>query len=440
MAKTFLTVGATTTESIDSRQPVWVLLPETSAPAVVSTYARQIYPGMQVLLWLGSVRHLFNDHFWPHFHVQQELTLAQRKPEYAAVRAEIAAFVGDAHKRAQIFLSYLSARRRIEFRLNAIIEKVAQRAALTRRDTAPLIDAVLATIQSDKDSVGEHKAKFHDFIETGGGDTPTLLWLALCVDPRFALHLWRDAMAAEARPSTDRETLQAQAALQPALRRAIETIRAGGNCAQEVGGVDLAAWLAALIGCAPQQRFFAAAAQCHEGFNKAGCLKFDVSESFRDFGEGAPRFIALDKLSRAVTAFDRTLSHLAIRFATDNPEMKRLSENHLLHSGLLVRGLIGDNEAMRVLYPAHMTGIASHSALSERLVEKTRAAVADGSLAEVCARYWGLSTAQLQRGIERLIAIQRATLPLLPVEVHHLADAIESRLRLRRASETLAPK
>ncbi|MBM4296639.1 MAG: hypothetical protein FJ143_02750 [Deltaproteobacteria bacterium] len=434
MSKLFFTVGATTTESIDPHQPVWALLPETTTPAVVSTYARQIYPGTQVLLWLGSVRNIFHRHFLPRLKALEERSLKSSKPEYAAMSAEIEAFAGDQHRRAQIFLSYLSARRRIDDRLYPVIEKIARRAALTRKDTTPLVDALCTAVEAPAALTIVQKHKLQDFIDTGGYDRETLLWLALCVDPRFALHLGRDDLATA---HSLEMSVHDSALLQSELRRAIEKIRNGAACPQAVGAVELHGWLTALIGCPPQQRFFAEAAACHEGVNKDGCLKFDVSSSFRDFGESAPRFIAVDKLSRAVTAFDRALSHLVITFATEDSEMKRLSEGDLLHSGLLVRGLIGDNEAMRLLYPLRTTMILSQPELSAHLVEKTRAAVADGSLARVCAGHYGLSAAKLQQGIERLLAIQSKTLPLLPIEVHHLADAIESRIRLRKAAQAL---
>ena len=66
MAKTFFTIGKTSTESIDSDQPVWVLLPETLQPAVVSTYARQLAAGLKVLVQLGSAKHIIDAHSLPH--------------------------------------------------------------------------------------------------------------------------------------------------------------------------------------------------------------------------------------------------------------------------------------------------------------------------------------------------------------------------------------
>ena len=66
MAKTFVTIGKTSTESVDTDQPVWVLLPETIQPAVVSTYSRQLYAGLKVLVRLGSAKNIIDAHLLRH--------------------------------------------------------------------------------------------------------------------------------------------------------------------------------------------------------------------------------------------------------------------------------------------------------------------------------------------------------------------------------------
>ncbi|HET9915943.1 MAG TPA: hypothetical protein VFQ89_02470, partial [Candidatus Binatia bacterium] len=62
MTKTFATIGKTSTESVDANQPVWVLLPETIQPAVVSTYSRQLKAGLKVLVRLGSAKSIIDAH------------------------------------------------------------------------------------------------------------------------------------------------------------------------------------------------------------------------------------------------------------------------------------------------------------------------------------------------------------------------------------------
>lgn len=433
MSKIFLSVGSTTTESIDEHQPVWLLLPETRIPAVASTYARQIHPGAQVLLWLGSVKNIFEHHFLPQLRVLHASSLAKRKPEYGALRAEIEVFAGDLYKRAQIFLSFLSARRRIELCLYPIIDKITQRSGLTRKDASLLVDAVCAAVKGIESTLTIKKSNLHAFIETGECDKATILWLALCVDPKFSLHLGRDNILAEEPAGSS--TMLNVAALQNEMRRAVEKIRNGGSCPESIASIDLKEWLTSLTGCAPEQRFFAEARKFHEGLNRYGCLKFEVSNRFSDFGENAPRFISLETMSRAMTAFERALSHLVIRYASDDAEMKELTGKHVLHSGLLVRGLVGDLEAMRVLYPVNETAIPGQPELTARLIEKTCRAINDGALAHVCGRHYGIAPALLQRGVERLLAILRKTLPIMPIEVNHLVHAIESQIKLRKVAE-----
>jgi hypothetical protein len=225
--------------------------------------------------------------------------------------------------------------------------------------------------------------------------------------------------------------------LERELRRAVEQIRGGGYCANEVCGINLRAWLTELIGCDPQQRFFAEVGECYQGLNKKGCLSLDQSKSFQDFGETAPRFVSLDKFSRVVTALDRTLSHLVIAFANDDPEMKELCQHHAVHSGLLLRGLFGDSEAMRTLYPTHAMAIPSQPELSDNLVAKTRVAFEDGSLARACAPRYGMDEDDLAYALMKVVTIQRKLLPIVPMEVHRLADAVETQIRLRKIAEKL---
>jgi hypothetical protein len=437
MAKMFLSVGATTTESIDAKQPVWVLLPETTVPAVVATYAHQIFPGTRVLVQLGSVKNLFSLHFLPRLGLFERTLIESRHAEYPALRAQLDAFAGDGHKRARIFISFLAAKRSIDRKLYPILDKVSQKSPLTRDHLLVLVDALYATLRKTTGVTFSPRQKIIDFLQTGNCDTATLLWLAVAVDPRFALLLWHDSIVEESRTEIREERSWDTTSLEYDLRQAIDQIRSGGTCPAEVRGVDLQNWLATLIGSRPRQRFFVEAEASHQGMNKTGCLTVVEAGRFQDFGEDAPRLISLDKLSRAVTAFDRTLSHLVIRFCLDDPEMTEITQDLPIHSGMLVRGLLGDSEAMRTLYPWHTMIIPNQPALSERVIEKTCQAVANGTLARVCARHYGIPEAELHRGIERLLIVHRKLLPLVPLEVHRLADAIDTRLRMRKEAEAL---
>lgn len=437
MTKTFVTIGKTSTESVDADQPVWVLLPETTRSAVVSTYSRQLYSGLKVLVRLGSVSDIFNAHLLPHLNSIGDRSLEAKKQEIVTLRGHVDVVAGDVLKRTQIFLSFLSAKRLIDRTLYPILEKVQRKSALTSKDLTPLVNALYATLRKSAEATSSQKQKIRAYIETGTYDIATMLWLALFVDPVFALHLWHDSLVAELQDSGGRDQSQDQATIERDLRRAVEQIRAGAACADKVCGIDLRAWLADLIGCEPEPRFFAEIDETYQGLNKSGCLNFDQSKSFHDFGETAPKFLTLDKLSRSVTALDRTLSHLAIAYANEDAEMKQLCHDHAVHSGLLIRGLFGESEAIKTLYPFHAMAIPNQSELNDILIAKIRTAYENGSLAQVCAPHYGMRAEDLSKGIAKAVSLQRQLLPLVPMEVHRLADAIETRVRLRRIAERL---
>ena len=437
MAKTFFTIGKTSTESIDSDQPVWVLLPETIQPAVVSTYARQLEAGLKVLVQLGSAKNIVDAHSLPHLRDTNEKSIDAKSEEIAILHRYVDAMAGDDRKRAQLFLSFLSEKRVVRPPLYPIINKLRETSPLTNRDLTPLVNALCGALRKNGEVPPGHQQKLRTYIQTGAYDTHTMLWLALFVDPIFALHLWHDSLATQLPHCSEEACGRGQDALERGLQRTVEHIRAGTRCDNGAGSIDWHAWLADLVGCEPETRFFAAIGEVHQGLNKRGCLLFDRSKSFNDFGETAPRFLTLDKLSRAVTALDRTLSHLAVVYADDDPEMQQLCHGHLVHSGLLIRGLVGESEAIKTLYPLHAMAIPNQPELSDRLIAKVRTAYEDGSLARICATRYGTRSDNLSKGLTKAIAIQKQLMPLLPIEVHRLADAIETRVRLRKIAERL---
>jgi hypothetical protein len=435
--KTFATVGKTSTESVDTNQPVWVLLPETIQPAVFSTYSRQLQPGLKVLIRLGSAKNIIDAFSRLDLHDASDRPADPESEMIATLRRYVDAMAGNVHKRAQIFLSFLSAKRLIRPPLYPILEKLRETAPLTDRDLTSLVNALYAALRKCGEIPSGHKQRIRAYIQTGAYDSPTMLWFALFIEPGFALHLWHDSLASQLPNCIKEEGAGHQDASERGLQRTIEHIRAGTPCDDRDCGSNWHAWLADLVGCEPQARFFAEISGIRQGFNKNGCLLFDRSKSFNDFGESAPRFLTLDKISRAVTALDRTLSHLAVVFADDDTEMKRLCQGHLVHSGLLIRGLVGETEAIKTLYPFHAMAIPNHPVLSDRIITKVRNAYEDGSLARICAARYAMRPDSLAKGIVKAIAIQKQLMPLLPIEVHRLADAIETRVRLRKIAERL---
>jgi hypothetical protein len=81
--------------------------------------------------------------------------------------------------------------------------------------------------------------------------------------------------------------------------------------------------------------------------------------------------------------------------------------------------------------------IPNRPELSDRLIAKVRAAYEDGSLARICAARYAMRADDLAKGIAKAISIQKRLLPLVPIEVHRLADAIETSVRLRKIAESL---
>ena len=437
MAKIFVTIGKTLTESVDANQPVWVLVPETIQPAVVSTYSRQLRAGLKVLVRLSSAKNIFDAYLQLHSQDDREKLRDAKSDDYATLSRHVDAITGDARKRAQIFLSFLSEKCLIRPPLYPILAKLREKSPLTTRDLTPLVNALYAALRKDCDVPAGYKQKLQSYIHTGAYNTETMLWLALFVDPLFALHLWHDHSVEQSSPCAAEDRSLERDSLERGLRQAVEHLRAGTPCIDQTCRNNWHTWLTELVGCEAQARFFADVGEIQEGSNKNGCLIFDRSKNFNDFGENAPRFLTLDKLSRAVTALDRTLSHLTVVFADDDSEMKELCQGHLVHSGLLIRGLVGESEAIKTLYPFHAMAIPNQPELNERLIAKVRIAHADGSLARTCAARYGMRSDDMARGIAKAISIQKQLMPLVPMEVHRLADAIETRVRLRKIAERL---
>lgn len=437
MAKTFVTIGKTSTESVEANQPVWVLLPETIQPAVVSTYSRQLRAGLKILVRLASAKNIIDAHLLPHIQNDRENSSEAKSEEIATLSCYVDAITGDARKRAQIFLSFLSEKRLIRPPLYPILAKLRETSPLTASDLTPLVNALCAALRKTGEIQPGCKQKLQSYIHTGAYDTETMLWLALFVDPVFALHLWHDNVVEQSSPCADKDRSLERDSLERGLRQAVGHLRAGTPCTDQMCQINWHAWLADLVGCEAQSRFFAEVGEIHQGLNKGSCLKFDRSKSFNDFGETAPRFLTLDKLSRAVTALDRTLSHLTVVFADDDTEMRQLCQGHLVHSGLLIRGLVGDSDAIKTLYPFHAMAIPNQPELNEKLIAKVRTAHEDGSLARTCAARYGMRADDMAKGIAKAISIQKQLMPLVPMEVHRLADAIETRVRLRKIAERL---
>ena len=111
---------------------------------------------------------------------------------------------GDDRKRAQLFLSFLSEKRVVRPPLYPILEKLRETSPLTNRDLTPLVNALCAALRKNGEMPPGHQQKLQTYIQTGAYDTDTMLWLALFVDPVFALHLWHDNVVEQLPPCATR--------------------------------------------------------------------------------------------------------------------------------------------------------------------------------------------------------------------------------------------
>ncbi len=89
------------------------------------------------------------------------------------------------------------------------------------------------------------------------------------------------------------------------------------------------------------------------------------------------------------------------------------------------------------MYPKHVVGIPGKPELDDAVISKTRHAFENGEIARICSKHYGLEEQALQIGMERAVSIQQKILPLLPFEIHHFVDVLETRVRLRKMIEKL---
>jgi hypothetical protein len=437
MARVHFLIGHTSTEAVSFDQPVLVMLPETIRPTVVPTYAGQLQVGVKALISLGSEENIFRTHFLPYMGAVDENTLAGKKGELKILQAEIDEFSGDALKRAGVFVTYLSANHLIDRKLYPAVEKLRRELPLTNKDLTPLIDAVYASLRKSAGATSAHKQKIRAYIESGQYDSSLIDWLTRIVDPGFGLFVKTVRLAREVQELENRSRLTADPALERDFRTVVEEVAAGKSTNREVRGVNVECWLADIVGCKVQPRFFAEIREIRESLTKTGCLRLESFKNVSQLKEPAPKFIPLDKFSCIVTAMDRALSMLVMEYAHADPDMRRLFEGHVVHSGLLIRAFLGEADAIRTLYPKHVVGIPGKPELDETLISKARHAFEIGLMARLCSEHYGLEEHTLRGGIEKAVSIQQKILPLLPFEIHHFVDVLETRIRLRKMVEKL---
>ena len=192
-----------------------------------------------------------------------------------------------------------------------------------------------------------------------------------------------------------------------------------------------------MVGCKIQSSFFAEIREIREGLTKKGCLNLGSLKNVNDLNQPAYQFVPLDKFSCIVTALDRALSVVVMDYADTDPDVQKLFDGQVMHSGLLMRAFLGESDAIRTMYPKHAFGIPNKPELEETAISKARHAFENGLIGQLCSKHYSMNERTLKVGMERAVSIQRKILPLLPVEIHHFVDVLEMRIRLRKTFEKL---
>jgi len=437
MSKVHFIIGDTSTEAVNLDQTVLVLLPGTIRPAVLPTYARQLHPGVKVLLRLGNEKNIFAAHLLPFLGSVDENILAAKRRELDSLHSQVEAFSGGIWKRASGFFTYLSSNHLIHGKLYPIMERHRRQAPLTNKDMTPLVEAIYGSLRRTAGATASHKQKIRTYIQSGEYDTQVVEWLARVLDPTFGLFLRKSALTTEIQELENQTRSRHDPTLEKDLGSALEQIKAGKPCDREILGVNVQNWLEKIVGCGVQRRFFVEIREVKEGLSRNGCLVLESLRNFKDSKEPAPKFIPLDKFSSIVSALDRALSQIVMVYANADPAMDAMYRGHVIHSGLLIRAFLGETNAIRTLYPEHVVGIPNNPGLNEALIAKARQAYEEGLMGRLCAEHYGLEEDALRDGLQRTVLALQRILPLLPFEVHRLVDALEARIQLQKMADKL---
>lgn len=437
MSKVHYLIGRTSTQAVSDDQAVLALLPETICPAAVPTYSRQLYDGAKVLLRLGSEKNIFTTHFLPYMGVVDDNILGENKDGLELLQAEIDDFSGDAAKRAKVFASYLSANHLIDRTLYPVVEKLRRGVTLTNKDLSPLVEAVYTGLRKTAGATSAHKQKIRAYIQSGEYDSTLTDWLTGLVDPRFSLFYKVSRLETEVQELEKRNGLTNDPASEREFCKVVEELAAGRSSNREIHGVNVEHWLEEIVGCKVQSSFFAEIREIRQGLSKNGCLILESLKNVNDINEPGTRFVPLDKFCCIVTALDRALSIVVMEYANADPEVLKLFDGHVMHSGLLIRAFLGESDAIRTMYPKHIVGIPGKPELDETAISKAHHAFENGLMVQLCAKHHGMDEQTLQVGMEKAVSIQQKILPLLPVEIHHFVDVLETRIRIRKKVESL---
>lgn len=437
MSKVHFLIGHLSSETVSSDQAVVALLPEAKQLTVIPTYSAQLHEGSEVLVRLSSAKNIFTAHFLPLIGAVDKNALAAKRRELDSTRIEIEKFSGDATKRAGIFINYLTANKLIDRKLYPVVEKLKRDVTLSNKDLTPLVDAVYTSLRKGAGATSAQKDKIRVYLQNGEYDSALIEWFQRFVDPRFGMFQQALRLASEVEESEKSNRVTADPALMRDFCAVVDELAKGQSSAAEIQGVALQPWLEELVGCKVEQQFFAPVRFVKNGVNNSGCLRLESLKGANELGDALPKLLSLESFSRIVTAFDRALSALVMDYANGDPEMKALYGDNAMHSGLLIRALLGEPDAVRTLYPKNVVGIPGKAELDDALIGKTGEAYEGGLMAQLCAKAYDLDEHTLQACLERCVAIQQKLMPLLPAEIYSFIDVTETGSRLKKMLDKL---
>lgn len=440
MAKFSFSIGKTLTECVNAEDTALVSLPGASRDFIVRTYCRQLYPGVRALVKLGEANAIIKEYPPVLADHKAEAALAEKRAELLGLAEFLSGLSSDCGARARILIGFLAANKLLDRSVYSLKDKLRHDTHLSKKEIVPLIDAVYTALRKKAGANAAKKHSLRDFIETGSGSKEFFDWLTVHVDPIFGLfrrheQLSKELAAAEANidESKTRKLLDG-------LKVELDKIKNSQPPANAVEGFDVNEWLTDVFGGPVGKHFFATITSVHQVTKSLGCVSIQSGKLPECEVNQLGTAIGLCRWSSLVAALDRALSHMVLTYAEGCLEIKRISSGRALHSGLLIRGLLGDPDPIRILYPESLTLARGPDKDLESLVGLIKWAFVDGTLAASCAAYYEIDEAELQRALSAAVSIQQEWLRLLPIEVHLLAAAIESRIRLIEQSKQLGKR
>ena len=440
MARFSFSVGKSMTDCVNVEDTAWVLLPGASRNVLVRTYCQQLYPGVRALVKLGEANAIIKEYPPVLADQKAEAALAEKRGELRGLADFVSGLSSDCGARARILIGFLAANKLLDKSLYSLKDKLRHESHLTKKEVVPLIDAVYTALRKKAGANAAKKNSLRDFIATGCASSEFFDWLAIHVDPLFAIFRRHEQLSKELAAAVGNTDEKKTRRLLDGLKSELEKITKGQMPAKAVEGLDVQEWLTDVFAGPVAKQFFGTITSVHQGTRSLGCVSIRSGKLSENEVKQLGDAIGLARWSSLAAALDHALSHMVLTYAERCLEIARISSGRALHSGLLIRGLLGEADAIRTLYPESLIFGRGRDKDLESLIELIKLGLVEGSLAASCAAYYGIDEAELQHALSAAVSIQREWLRLLPKEVHLLAAAIESRIRLVEQSKQLGQR